>query len=85
MAKITDQDEPRKVGDRLAPATTPDKDTIKEDRAALDKKHEADRPPSDEEEEAAERAGEPDPAVAEHFEEMTERGAAQEGEGKPGL
>ena len=33
MTNKTDQDSARQVGDRLAPPTTPDKDSIKEDRA----------------------------------------------------
>ena len=86
MGDITDQDEPRMVGDRLAPPTTPDKDTIKEDRAALDAEHDAGRGPTPEEEEAAERSKDSaTPEVAESYEEMLETGAAQEGEGKPGL
>ena len=36
MGEWTDQDEARDVDGRLAPPTTPDRDTIKEDRAALD-------------------------------------------------
>ena len=86
MGKMTDQDEARKVGDRLAPPTTPDKDTIAEDREALTADHQADRAPTPEEEEAAERSADSlDEDVSEHYEEMLERGAAQEGEGKPGL
>ncbi|MEQ1786464.1 MAG: hypothetical protein ABL966_05380 [Acidimicrobiales bacterium] len=86
MADKTDQDGSRMVGDRLAPPTTPNRDTIKEDRAALDASHEADRDPTDEEERAAERtADSADGDVAEAYEDMLERGAAQEGEGKPGL
>jgi hypothetical protein len=38
--------------------------------------------PTPEEEAAAERAGKPSPEVAEHYEEMTERGAEQKGEGR---
>jgi hypothetical protein len=41
----------------------------------------ADRPPTPEEERRAD-ALEPDPDVAEHYEEMAERGANQEGEGR---
>ena len=43
---------------------------------------EADDMPTEEEEAAAERAGKPDPEVAEHYKEMTERGADQKGEGR---
>lgn len=84
MGNKTDQDEPRRVGDRLAPPTTPDKDTIREDRANLDAPHVADRPPTPDEEEAAERSGELDPDVASSYKEAIERGAAQKGEGRPG-
>ena len=38
--------------------------------------------PTPEEEEAAERAGMPDREVAEHYEEMADRGAKQKGEGR---
>lgn len=85
MGTRTDQDHARRVDDRLAPPTTPDAETIKEDREALDAEHDADRMPTPEEEEAAERAGPVDPEVAEAYEEALERGAAQEGEGRPGL
>jgi len=85
MSNKTDQDEPRKVGDRLAPPTTPDRDTIAEDRQAMGQTHEADRMPTPEEEAAVERSGPVDPKVAESYEEALERGAAQKGEGKPGL
>jgi hypothetical protein len=43
---------------------------------------EADDMPTEDEEAAAERAGKPDPEVAEHYKEMTERGADQKGEGR---
>lgn len=85
MTDKTDQDSARQVGDRLAPPTTPDKDSIAEDRAALDTDHGADRMPTPEEEAAAERAPALDPETAESYKEALERGAAQEGEGKPGL
>lgn len=85
MANKTDQDSARHVGDRLAPPTTPDDDTIKEDRDALHKAHEPDRMPTPEEEAAAERSGPVDPEAAESYKDALERGAAQKGEGKPGL
>jgi len=57
------------------------------DRTA-DAAHQADRPPSEEEEQAAEAAeaelqesGE-DRAVAKHYEEMARRGVEQQGEGR---
>jgi len=82
MGNRTDQDEPRKVGDRLAPPTTPDKDTIAEDRADVQHDHGADRMPTPEEEEAAERHGPTDPQAADAYKEAIERGAATEGEGR---
>jgi hypothetical protein len=42
----------------------------------------ADEEPTPEEEAAAQRADKNDPSVAEHYEEMTERGAQQKGEGR---
>jgi hypothetical protein len=48
----------------------------------MDQPHTADRPPTPEEEEAAERAGPVDPDVAEAYEEAIVRGAGQEGEGR---
>jgi hypothetical protein len=84
MGDKTDQDHARKVGDRLAPPTTPDSQAIREDREAVDQSHEAGRGPTPEEEAAADRsASSADGEVAEHYEEMLERGAAQEGEGRP--
>ena len=86
MANRTDQNHARKVDDRVAPPTTPDKDTIREDRKAVDQEHRSDREPTPEEEAAAERGGASvDPEVAEAYEEALERGARQEGEGKPGV
>ncbi len=85
MGNKTDQDEPRQVGDRLAPPTTPDRTTIREDRAAVDSDHDADRPPTLEEGSAADMAGDLDPEVADAYKDAIERGAAQQGEGKPGL
>lgn len=86
MGDITNQDEPRKVGDRLAPATTPDKDAIKADRDAVSAAHDAGPGPTPEEEAAADRSADSATEdVAESYEDMIEKGAAQEGEGKPGL
>lgn len=85
MGNKTDQDDARMVGDRLAPPTTPDRATIRADRAMVEEPHDADRMPTPDEEEAAERAGDLDPDVAASYKEAMERGAAQEGEGKPGL
>ncbi len=50
-----------------------------------DTQHDAGRGPTPEEEAAAERADAHPDQVAEPYEEATERGASQEGEGKPGL
>jgi|GEM_PF-6400810 len=86
MGDTTDQDGPRKVGDRLAPATTPDKNAIRADRDAVGAEHDAGAGPTPEEEAAADRSADSaDGEVADHYEEMIEKGAAQEGEGKPGL
>ncbi len=86
MGDMTDQDEPRKVGDRLAPATTPDKDAIKADRDAVSASHDAGPGPTPEEEAAADRTSDSaTDGVAENYEDMIEKGATQEGEGKPGL
>ena len=52
--------------------------TEREDAAT---KAHADREPTKEEERSAEST-KPDPAVAEHYEEMAERGANQKGEGR---
>jgi hypothetical protein len=86
MGEKTDQDHARMVGDRLAPPTTPNRDTIKEDRAAMDAPHRADRAPTSDEEAAAQRSEDSaDGDVSDRYKDMLERGAAQEGEGKPGL
>lgn len=82
MGEWTDQDEARDVDGRLAPPTTPDRDTIAEDRRALDDDHGPDRPPTPEEEAAADAHGPVDPDVAEAYKEAAERGADQEGEGR---
>jgi hypothetical protein len=84
MGNKTDQDDARMIGARLAPPTTPDRDTIKQDRAALDAPHTADRPPTPEEEAVADAADDLDPDAAEAYKEALERGAAQQGEGRPG-
>jgi hypothetical protein len=44
--------------------------------------HVPDEEPTGDEEAAAERAGDVDPNVAAHYEEMAERGANQKGEGR---
>jgi hypothetical protein len=82
MGEWTDQDEPREVEGRLAPPTTPDKDSIAEDRKDAGAAHDADRMPTEEEEAAAERAGDTDPHVSEAYKDAIERGANQEGEGR---
>jgi len=86
MANRTDQDHPRHVGDRTAPATTPSKQSIREDRKDVDAAHRADRAPTSEEEAVADRQGETaDPRVASAYKRALERGARQEGEGRPGV
>ena len=85
MTNRTDQDDTRHVGDRVAPPTTPDRATIAEDRKALADDHGADRMPTPEEEQAAEQLGGPSEQVEEAYEGALERGAKQQGEGKPGL
>ena len=82
MGEWTDQDEPRDVDGRLAPPTTPDRDTIAEDRKDATAEHDADRPPTDDEAAAAEKHGPTDPHVSEAYKDAIERGAAQEGEGR---
>jgi hypothetical protein len=63
-------------------ATRPDDETRRFESEDAQARHEPDKMPSPEEEEAAERAGTPSEDVAEHYEEMAERGAKQEGEGR---
>ena len=82
MGEWTDQDEARDVDGRLAPPTTPGRDTIAEDRKALDDDHGADREPTPEEAAAAEAHGPVDPEVAEAYKAANVRGAEIEGEGK---
>ncbi len=85
MGDKTDQDQARQVGDRLAPPTTPNSDSIAEDRKMHDKEHESDRMPTAEEEGLADTSEDLDPEVARKHKEAIERGAALEGEGKPGV
>ena len=61
--------------------TRPDESTREADDAAEHTPHEADRPPTPDEEEAAD-ANEPDPEVGEHYRDMGARGAAAKGEGR---
>jgi len=82
MGEWTDQDEARDVDGRIAPPTTPDRDTIAEDRKDANAEHGADRPPTEDEEAAAERSGDLDPEVAEAYKDAIETGANLEGEGK---
>jgi len=85
MVNRTDQDHTRHVGDRTAPATTPNKQSIREDRKDLDAEHKPDRAPTAEEEAIADRHGEVAEDVASAYEEALERGASQKGEGRPGV
>lgn len=61
--------------------TRPNAETREAERAEAQAKHESDRAPTTQEEDAA-PAQEVDPDVAEHEEEMLERGANQQGEGR---
>jgi hypothetical protein len=67
--------------------TRPDADTRQSERAQASAAHTADRAPTPDEEADAQRGADGLPAdekarVAEHYQEMAERGAHQEGEGK---
>ncbi|MDQ3757309.1 MAG: hypothetical protein M3394_05635 [Actinomycetota bacterium] len=61
--------------------TKPDEQTRQADRDALDAPHSADTEPTADEERAAEQA-EVSPDTPQHYQDMTDRGAEQEGEGK---
>jgi hypothetical protein len=61
--------------------TRPTSDTRAEEAEEAQRAHTADRPPTEEEAEAADR-NPLDPAVAESFKEAAERGAAEKGEGR---
>jgi hypothetical protein len=61
--------------------TRPNAETRGAERAEAQAKHESDRAPTPQEEDAAEAQG-VDRDVAEHEEEMLERGANQRGEGR---
>jgi len=86
MANRTDQDKTRQVRERTAPATTPSKKSIREDRKDVAAEHRADRTPTPDEERAAEQQAEDaDPRVASAYKRALERGARQKGEGRPGV
>jgi hypothetical protein len=61
--------------------TKPNDATRQADRAAMNAEHGARETPTPEEEAAAER-NQVDPETREHYQEMTERGANQQGEGR---
>ena len=61
--------------------TKPSAETRAAEREEADAAHDSDRPPTSEEEQATEGL-EADPDVAKSYEEMTERGAKQKGEGR---
>jgi hypothetical protein len=63
-----------------AQPTRPSAETREAERAEAQAKHESDRAPTPDEEAVAAQDVEPD--VAEHEEEMLERGANQQGEGR---
>jgi hypothetical protein len=59
----------------------PSRETRSAEREDAAAEHDADRPPTDDEARAAgDRTA--DPEVSEHYEEMAERGARQQGEGR---
>lgn len=62
--------------------TRPDLATEEAEEDEARAEHAADRPPTTDEELAAEEAGELDPEVADHYKEAIERGAAIKGEGE---
>jgi hypothetical protein len=70
----------------MSEATEPNDATRDEERAEAENPHTADRPPTESEEEAAERGREQFKAdeaeVKEHYEEMSEIGAEVKGEGE---
>jgi hypothetical protein len=68
----------------MADHTTPSDVTRAEEAEQASKSHDAGRGPTPEEEAAAD-GNTVDPATREGYEEMLERGAHQQGEGKPGL
>jgi hypothetical protein len=68
----------------MADHTTPSDVTRAEEARQAGKSHDAGREPTPEEEAAAEKNS-VDPATREGYEDMLERGAKQEGEGKPGV
>jgi hypothetical protein len=61
--------------------TKPSPETRAAEREEAGSRHDADRPPTADEETAAEDL-EVDPDAATHYEEMAERGAKQQGEGR---
>ena len=63
------------------PETRPNSATRDAERDEARAQHDADRAPTKDEEDAAERNA-LDPETSEHFEEMAERGANQKGEGR---
>ena len=61
--------------------TKPNEETRQADRNALEAEHAAGQEPTPEEEQAAERNA-VSPETPQHYQEMTERGANQQGEGR---
>jgi hypothetical protein len=66
----------------MADETRPSEKTRAAEEADARQKAEPDDMPTADEETAAERAGKPSKDVAEHHDEMAERGANQKGEGR---
>ena len=77
-------DQPTKGIEQAEPATdtVPAASTTEEEAREFRAAHDADRPPTPEEEQAAEEHGPPDAAVAAHAREMARRGAEVKGEGE---
>jgi hypothetical protein len=76
-----------RVGQRIEQAepvveTVPTANTTEEEEREFRASHSADRPPTEDEEEAAEAHGPLDPAVATAVEEAARRGANVKGEGE---
>jgi hypothetical protein len=62
------------------PTTQPSEETIEAEEKEARATHQADRPPTADEDKAAPSAT--SPATDEHYEEMAERGASEKGEGR---
>jgi hypothetical protein len=81
MEDMSNQDPIPEVLTMSGPNTRPSRKTREAERHEAGSGAEAGTEPTPEEEEAAER-NTPDDTVTEHYREMTDRGARQEGEGR---